>query len=634
MRKIAICIFLALLPLISRGQILHGILGSRDLSSMLVMDQKWVPYPDYSDRAGWDGLLGQYKESVISEGERYLDYQWQISKASDYLEYQRTGDRYKQEDKIRGNGKALSCLMLAELAEGKGRFMDDIMDGVFLFCEMTSWAVTAHIGFLQQSGMTLPDYRDNVLALYQGNFSQMLSWAWYFFHHEFDQLARGLSERLAYEIRRRELDPFLERDDLNWMGFLPEFSRPNNWNPWCNSNVLICFMLLENDPVRLSAALEKCIRSLDRYLDSLPADGACDEGPVYWYSSAGNLLGCLECLSLITGGRLGYSGNAFVRSFGDYIAHANIVGDWQANFSDAVPSDKVGSPTLFRFAGLSGSELLHKFALHSYHADGYDPVDANWTTFYRAMENLRACKTMGALPDNGYTPSDFAWYPVTELCFMRSGKGYLAVKGGHNHERHNHNDVGSCIYFYDGRPVLVDAGPATYNSKTFDKRYRYKMWNNSSDGHNLPNIGGFAQGYGYEFKASGTVASRKSKKFVTDIAGAYPDSAGVESWVLDYRLLKDGSLDITETFRLHRPAPAVLHFLVPSRPDLSGPGRIGLGGGLTLRYDAKALKASFEEIPVTGTGIGWEAFGPSLFNISLSAETAPQKGSYHITIRK
>ncbi|MBP5559133.1 MAG: hypothetical protein J6X71_05130 [Bacteroidales bacterium] len=74
---------------------------------------------------------------------------------------------------------------------------------------------------------------------------------------------------------------------------------------------------------------------------------------------------------------------------------------------------------------------MRDFAVHSFHADGYDPVDANWTTLYRALENLRTCRTMQSLPDNGFTPSDFVWYPVTELCFMRSGKGYLAVKGSY-----------------------------------------------------------------------------------------------------------------------------------------------------------------------------------------------------------
>ena len=63
------------------------------VKSALVMGQKWVPYPDYSDRAGWDKFLGEYKDDYIRKGESFLDYEWRIVKATDYLEYGRSGSR-------------------------------------------------------------------------------------------------------------------------------------------------------------------------------------------------------------------------------------------------------------------------------------------------------------------------------------------------------------------------------------------------------------------------------------------------------------------------------------------------------------------------------------------------------------
>ena len=82
--------------------------------------------------------------------------------------------------------------------------------------------------------------------------------------------------------------------------------------------------------------------------------------------------------------------------------------------------------------------------------------------------------------------------------------------------------------------------------------------------------------------------------FTTDIAGAYPDSA---------------------------------------EPDLSASGVIGLNAGLKLKYDNKVFNASAEEIPVEGTGVGWEKFVPSLWRITLSSTNSPAKGSFTITIR-
>ncbi len=50
---------------------------SGQLESLLITDQKWVSYPDYTDRTGWDRLTGSLKQVFIDAGEKTLDYQWQ-----------------------------------------------------------------------------------------------------------------------------------------------------------------------------------------------------------------------------------------------------------------------------------------------------------------------------------------------------------------------------------------------------------------------------------------------------------------------------------------------------------------------------------------------------------------------------
>ena len=53
-----------------------------EVKASLVMDQKWVPYPAYSDRNGWNNLLGDYRDDIIKTGEKCLDYKWEVVKAS------------------------------------------------------------------------------------------------------------------------------------------------------------------------------------------------------------------------------------------------------------------------------------------------------------------------------------------------------------------------------------------------------------------------------------------------------------------------------------------------------------------------------------------------------------------------
>ena len=67
---------------------------------------------------------------------------------SDRLSGVRTsGDRAIMESPFGKNNSALGSLFMAEMAEGKGRFVDQIINGVFASCEMTSWALSAHLDY-------------------------------------------------------------------------------------------------------------------------------------------------------------------------------------------------------------------------------------------------------------------------------------------------------------------------------------------------------------------------------------------------------------------------------------------------------------------------------------------------------
>ncbi len=69
---------------------------------------------------------------------------------------------------------------------------------------------------------------------------------------------------------------------------------------------------------------------------------------------------------------------------------------------------------------------------------------------------------------------------------------FLACKGGHNAESHNHNDIGSFIVYCDGMPILINPGVEFYTAKTFSAA-RYEIWTMQSSYHNLPEINGFMQ---------------------------------------------------------------------------------------------------------------------------------------------
>ena len=92
--------------------------------------------------------------------------------ATAYLEYERSGNRKVMEVPYDANRQALNTLMLAELAEGKGRFIDQLLNGAYMSCEMNSWVLSAHLP-RQSSKRSLPDFREQIIDLGSGG-SHML----------------------------------------------------------------------------------------------------------------------------------------------------------------------------------------------------------------------------------------------------------------------------------------------------------------------------------------------------------------------------------------------------------------------------------------------------------------------------
>ena len=618
---------------VEERNILQKTLQNVDIAPSLVMNQGWVPYPVYSDRAGWESLLDEFIPSIIKMGDENLGYQWLEITDDDYLAYDRYGDRAVMEDKLIANSCTLGRLLIAELAEGKGRYLNDITKGVEYFCNLRSWALSVHLAKFQKSRSPLPDPSENILALYQGNNSQLLSWIWYFLREEIEKIQPGLPARLRGLLQERALDPYLERDDFWWMGFDKTSKRKiNNWNPWCNQNQLLCFMLLENDRDVLAQAVEKSMLSLDKYLNIIAADGACDEGTTYWYKSTAYVMDYAKYMNMLTNGKVAFLHNDLVKGLGEYIVNADIGDNWQVNFADGTPSRRPISFTIYRYGKAVGNERMKSFAINTYKQYGADPLGADWTLFYQALENLLAVREMKNAAPVDYSPSDFALYPDSKVCFMRSGKAFLGAKGGNNFESHNHNDVGSYVYFYDYKPVLVDAGVGAYTRDTFGPN-RHKNWFIHSSWHNLPSVNGYQQSFGKEFKSGEMSVCKFFRSFKTDIAGAYADSVKVRSWKVKYRLRRNGNLKIVHKFEMDSLVKEnVLHFLVANEPVIVSEGEINLGNGMLMTYDSKKFTASVEAKNLVGLDFSYR-WGDNLYRINLTAKELKNKGRYVINIK-
>lgn len=612
--------------------LLQNSVTKEQLKEALIMNGEWVPYPAYSDREGWNSLLNdEDRQTLINAGEKMLDYRWQVIRATDYLEYERSGERNIMQNPYEANRKAINVLMMAELAEGKGRFVDQLINGVFFSCEMTSWVLSAHLP-RQSTKRSMPDWREQIIDLGSGNYGSMLAWVYYFFHDTFDKANPVISLRLRHELQERILDPFMENDREWWMAF---HWKPgeiiNNWNPWCNSNVLQCYLLLEENRDKLTDAVWRTMQSVDKFINFVKSDGACEEGTSYWGHAAGKMYDYLQILSDGTNGKVSLFNNPMIRRMGEYISRSYVGDGWVVNFADASAKGGGDAPLIYRYGRAVGSEEMMQFA--AYLLKGKRPTIPLGNDVFRTLQCVLLNKGLEQTRPAHNVPA-CTWYPETEFCYLTNNSGwFLATKGGFNNESHNHNDAGTFSLYINNTPILIDAGVGTYTRQTFSSE-RYSIWTMQSNYHNLPMINGVPQRFGQEYKATNVVCKEKQRFFSADISTAYPEEAAVNSWIRSYKL-ENKRLVITDKFSLKETRAAnQVNFLVWGDIDISKAGKVIVKVGeeqATLEYPAN-FKATLETIELPDTRLS-NVWGKQIYRIVLTDSQKKLEGNYKFIIK-
>jgi hypothetical protein len=582
------------------------------VEKVLVPSGQWHPWPKWSDRTSWEGLPGPVRRDLIANGEQYLGYRWPSLPAMLFLEYARNGNRSRYEHEHFARRNALTDLIVAECVEGKGRFLDDIVNGVWAICEESFWGVPAHVG-AQKAGSGLPDVAEPVVDLFAAETGESLAWTYYLLGEQLDRASPLVCRRIRVEIDRRILTPCLERDDFGWMGF--SGGRVNNWNPWCNSNWLACTLLVEPNEARRVKAVARIVRSLDHFFEAYADDGGCDEGPGYWGRAPASLFDCLELLHSATKGAIDVYDKPLVKEMGRYIYRVHIADDYFVNFADASAKVHPAGELVYRYGRRIGDDRLASFGAYVYAKDrgeGAGFLGKGGYSVGRYLAEVFHDAEVRAAPAQPPLVRD-AWLDgiqvMTARCTEGTTKGFfLAAKGGHNAESHNHNDVGNFIVYRDGRPVLIDAGVETYSRKTFSSQ-RYQIWTMQSAYHNLPTIDGMMQSPGRQFAARAVryEADGDHAQFQLDLAGAYPKQANVKSWERTIRLNRGKDIVISENYSLEKPAKEItLSLLTPCRASVPKDGQLLLQTvdgpeprpSVRVWFDSGKLKPVLETIPV------------------------------------
>ena len=302
-----------------------------------------------------------------------------------------------------------------------------------------------------------------------------------------------------------------------------------------------------DDRAFYAAAGEHCIRY---YLSGFTPDGYCAEGVGYWNYGFGHFILLTEALRQATGGKIDLLKDDKAIAAALFCRRSEILPGIFPTISDCSPGTKPSAQLtayVCRRLGLdagtnqlvgAGGDLALTLMLAG--------VDENLPVA-RKLEKVNDSPLRSFFPGGGVLISRTA--AGTEPPFA------VALKGGHNNEPHNHNDVGSFSVILGREMVICDPGGEVYTKRTFSA-HRYDSKVLSSFGHAVPVIAGQLQRTGAE--AHGVILetnfSAAADTFKLDYRSAYavPSLEKLERTFVFQREPKP-SLEVRDEVKFARP---------------------------------------------------------------------------------
>ncbi len=499
-------------------------------------------FEDIEKRDLWENINTERKAEILNEANNYINYSYPMLPATVFMEFLRIGNRTNFEDIYMDRRRKLNTFVLAELLENDGKYLNDIINGIFCICEESAWQLPAHNSYFPHTSQSiLPDPNHNTLDLFSCETGAQLAVINFLLKKKLDKISSFISQRIELELRKRIVEPYLNWH-FGWMG--EKNSHASNWSIWCTQNILITVFLGNYNQNIKKSVLLKASKTTDFFVNEYGDDGCCDEGAQYFRHAGLCLFNTMNILNNIS---FYFYSLPKIKNIAEFIMNVHIYDKYYINFADCSPVAGRAGAREFLFGKAVKSENLMKFAAIDYKSNEDKILKDELNLFYRVQSLLTAQEIENFDTSSPVKYSDI-YYPSVGVFCARDNSLLLAVKAGHNADSHNHNDTGSFIIYKNGKPFLIDIGVETYTKKTFSSQ-RYELWTMQSQYHNLPTINNIMQKDGKQYSASNiNTFFGQSTGISMDIKNAYPQEACIEFYKRTAILNKEKNITIEDIF--------------------------------------------------------------------------------------
>lgn len=494
--------------------------------------------PPCSDRAAWAPLAAQFQPQ-IKHAESLLTQSFPAWSDDAYLDFTRTGSRKLGEQMLGARQAWLAPLVLAECAEGRGRFLPTIAMVLDQISSQKSWTLPAHDGRLDSySG------KRYFVELNSATLSHEIAETLYLLGNQLPVSTRKHAEgALEQRIFAPMRNSFSTDKGQSWL------TLSSNWTAVCYDGVTGAALAVL--PSREDRALFVAAAELyaPNYLRSFTDDGYGVEGIGYWGYGFSHYADLREALWSATNGKLDLYSNPKARKVALFSIQLQMLPGNYAAFGDA------------HFMAVPSAPLV-AYVERTFSVGPNTLITAPPAPFSSSLvDEVRA-----AFPDHSALPAQNGddalglrtYYPDPGVLIARPAPGgnlAVTIKAGGN-GGHSHNDIGSfVIALGNTQPVGDPGGPNFYTADTFSKKRLTSRLLNSY-GHPVPVIGGMLQKDATQLnpKILSTSFTPQQDAITIDMTTAY-DAPTLKSLArtMKYSRTGKGSVEISDNFKLSAP---------------------------------------------------------------------------------
>jgi len=572
-----------------KSALMHGSSMGYSLFREALDNESYRKIKEHSFLKGYFNEVKAYAEDICES--KLPDLNFQL-----FLRFSEDGNRLSYEKEYFERWKMLFSLVSVTLIDETDKYLKQIENYLWNFCDQYSWALPAHLPTDLEGVKNSPWPSEEFVDLFAAETAFSLS---EILHLLKNRLNPRVYYRVEKEIERRVLVPFMGKHMFWWE------TASMNWASVCAGSVGCAAIYMVQDEDRLTLILQRVLGALGSYLEGFGEDGATSEGLGYWRYGFGYYVFFAQLLNERTLGKINLFNNNKIRKIAAFPGFLQLSKGITINFSDSV-EEFYPNTGLFTFLEKTYGNLGFDYGRCS----SYKENETNkWTflardIFWGVSSDLS--EEDSKTEEKCYF-SDVQWFIIKE----KDSAGNLiamAAKGGSNNEPHNHNDLGHFILHYKGFNLLSDIGSPEYVKEFFREETRYSFFNASSMSHSVPVINGKLQNAGASAYAKVLAAEHTAEdsRFLLDLTAAY-DAAALQKFTREFiwnnKVIKVDKplklLHLKDVFSFNKKGNEVMEaFVTHYEPEFIKDGKIKiahLDAAIIMEYDRNKCTAEIEK---------------------------------------